>query len=454
MQVELERLPVQKEFMEATEDFVAIVSSRSCGKSWIAMLCALDDMMHGRNVIYCAQTDGAFYKGPWKHLQFFLHKFNLLGRWHWNSTYKTGTLNLGNGVKSNMYMGSYTSECDEVRGSTEISAIYLDEFVLSKPSILGALTPCCRGHDNYGNIIDKVKIRAVSTPNMESLWQVMLVENEKYGIRLLRARLADMPEHMVPQAVKDGIAASIFSADLRRQEVDGEIIMAQDATALISLREFPTEVPYFSDDRVYGGLDMAHGGQRDSHCFGAIKGNRLVAFHQFGVCDSLEVARWIRNFNKKYKMTSLNMDLAWSEAVFEQLRYEVPCRQVSFAEKAPTEQEQRQYGNIRASGFFKLCQMHREGLCVDVEPNEFIDEDIVAEYKREITNMHFTIANDGRLLIEKKELIRERLHRSPDPADALMLAGLDRILRIDPRFKANTVASVSAEEEAEIMEDI
>lgn len=426
----VQMLPVQREFFNSNERFVALISSRSCGKSWIAIFSALTDLLLGRNVLYMAQTDGAFYKGAWLHLQNFLMEFNLLDRWSYNSTYKTGTLDLGNNVKSHFYYGSYEN-VSAARGATECSTLYLDEVCLSNPSILAVTAPCLRGKDNYGHVIVP-RIRAVGTPDMSSLWQLMLVEHEKYGIKLLRSKMTD--NVFMTDEQRELMSSAIFDEKLRRQEIDGEIILGESATSLITLKDFPIEAPYFSDDRVYGGLDMAHTGLRDGHCFAAIKGNRLIAFHEFGMASTLEVCEWIRRFNKAHKLNSISMDLAWSEAVYENLRYEIPCTQVAFAEKAPTEEAQREYANIRAFGYFKLAKMHKDGLCVDLE-SEWIDPGIVAEYKREITNIHFIMDKQGRLLIEPKDDIRVRLGRSPDPADALMLAALDRSEQDKPQIQ-------------------
>lgn len=423
MNINIPLLPVQKEFLQAQERFVAIVSARSCGKTWVAVLDALIEILKGNNVLYMCQNDGSWYKGGWVHLQTFLREWNLTDEFTWNGTYKTGTLR---GKK--WYVGTYEN-VDGARGATECSTLYLDEFMLSNPEIMAALAPCLRGKDAYGNPV-KPRIRAVSTPNMQSLWQIMMVEHDKYGIRLLRSKLTD--NVFITDEQRELMASAIFDEKLRRQEIEGEIILGEDATSLITLKDFPTEVPYISDDRVYGGLDMAHTGQRDSHVFAAIKGNRLVAFHEFGICGALEVAEWIRNFNRVYKLSRMNIDLAWSSSVFDMLKYEINCRQVSFAEKAPTEEEQRRFVNIRASGYFRLADMHRKGLCVDVEPNEWIDDGIVSEYKREITNTHFMMDRMGRLLIEPKDDIKARLSRSPDPADAMMLACLDRKLEDNP----------------------
>lgn len=426
----VQMLPVQREFFNSKDRFVALISSRSCGKSWIAIFSALVDLLMGRNVLYMAQTDGAFYKGAWLHLQNFLMEFNLLDKWNYNSTYKTGTLDLGNNVKSHFYYGSYEN-VSAARGATECSTLYLDEVCLSNPSILAVTAPCLRGKDNYGHVIVP-RIRAVGTPDMSSLWQLMLVEHEKYGITLLRSKMTD--NVFMTDEQRELMASAIFDPKLRAQEIDGEIILGESATSLITLKDFPLEAPYYSDEHVYGGLDMAHTGLRDGHCFAAIKGNKLIAFHEFGMASTLEVCEWIRRFNKAHKLNSISMDLAWSEAVYENLRYEIPCTQVAFAEKAPTEEAQREYANIRAFGYFKLAKMHKDGLCVDLE-SEWIDPGIVAEYKREITNIHFIMDKQGRLLIEPKDDIRIRLGRSPDPADALMLAALDRSEQDKPQIQ-------------------
>ena len=416
MDIEIPLLPVQREFIQAKDDFVAIVSGRSCGKTWIGVLDAILEVLRGNNILYMCQNDGSWYKGGWVHLKAFLRLFDIEDEWTWNGTYKTGTIR---GQK--FYVGTYEN-VDGARGATECSTLYLDEFMLSRPDIMAALAPCLRGKDASGKPV-KPRIRAFSSPNMQSLWQVMVAEPWKYGIRVLRARLSD--NSFISEEQKRVMASAIFDDKLRRQEIDGEIILGEDSTAIMSLKDFPREPPYMSDQNVYGGLDMAHTGLRDGHCFAAIQGNRLLAFHEFGMASSLEVAAWIRRFNKSHKLTSINMDLAWSESVFDQLKYEIDCVQVSFAEKAPDDAAQRRFANVRAFGYFKLAKLHRNGLCVDVE-SEWIDGGIVAEYKREITNTHFVMDRSGRLMIEPKEDVRMRLGRSPDPADALMLAALER----------------------------
>lgn len=418
MDIDIPLLPVQKEFLQAKEDFVAIVSARSCGKTWIGVLDAILEVLRGNSILYMCQNDGAWYKGGWVHLKAFLRKFGLEDCWSWNGTYKTGTL-----CGKKFYVGTYEN-VDGARGATECSTLYLDEFMLSKPSIMAALAPCLRGKDAQGNDVNP-RIRAFSSPNMESLWQLMIVEHEKYGIRVLRSKLAD--NIYVSDKQKALMAKAIFDPKLRAQEIDGEIILDGGQTAVMNLSDFTNVVQFFHDDGVYAGLDMAHKGQRDGHVFCALQGNRVLAFHEFGKCDHMEVVTWIKKFHAQHPIKMLNIDLAWSELVYEQLRYSINCAQVSFAEKAPGDDEkiQYQYANIRAWGYFNMAKQTRDGLVWDVD-GEFIDSDIVSEFKREVCNTHFLLDKSGRILIEPKDDIKIRLGRSPDPADAGMLACLSR----------------------------
>ena len=429
MDFEIPLLPVQKEFIQAKEDFVAIVSGRSCGKTWIGVLDALMEVLRGNNILYMCQNDGAWYKGGWVHLQAFLQKFNLLDYWSWNGTYKTGTL-----CGKKWYVGTYEN-VDGARGATECSTLYLDEFCLSSPSIMAALAPCLRGKDAYGNDVNP-RIRAFSSPNMESLWQLMIVEHEKYGIRVLRSKLSD--NTFISEKQKRVMANAIFDPRLRAQEIDGEIILDGGQTAVMNLSDFGNRIQPFHDDGVYAGLDMAHKGQRDSHVFCAVQGNRLLALHEFGKCDHMEVATWVKKFNAVHRIKKLSIDLAWSELVYEQLRYSIPSSQVSFAERPPEDDEKalRQYANIRAFGYFRMGNYTREGLVWDVD-GEFIDKDVVSELKREVCNTHFLLDRMGRILIEPKEDIKIRLGRSPDVGDAAMLACLGRPGLMSPTLKAH-----------------
>ena len=103
-----------------------------------------------------------------------------------------------------------------------------------------------------------------------------------------------------------------------------------------------------------------------------------------------------------------------------------------------------QYANIRSWGYFRFAQHTRDGLVWDVD-SEFIDKCIVSELKRETCHTHFHLDRMGRILIEPKEDIKARLGRSPDVADAAMLACIDRPGVMDPAIVAREQQADSRE---------
>lgn len=426
-EIEIPLLPMQKAFLRSESKFLAVVSSRAQGKTFVAVLQALLALLNGENVVYGVQNLDAWRKGGEQHLKHFLRELKIEDRWRFNKSNYTGFLQTPWGEAA-LYIFTYESE-DSIRGATEISMAVLDEFVLSKPTILASLAPVLRGHDLKGNPI-KPRIRAVSTPNMNSEWQLMLIEHEKHGIDLLRANPND--NIYVTQEQRELMAASIFDERLRRQEILGEILTGDNSTSMCSLGDFRTiaKVPT-SSDLIWAGLDMAHSGDRDRHVFCALRGDKeVVALHDFGVADSTDVATWIKKFNNKYHIASLNIDVAFSESVYDQLKYEIPCAQIPFGGKAESPE---QFVNIRAEMYFKAANLIKdEALNVNTAKTlynqagyEYVDEQLVAELKREMTNIHWLQQpSSNKLMIEPKTDVRIRIGKSPDVADAFCLAAM------------------------------
>ena len=80
--------------------------------------------------------------------------------------------------------------------------------------------------------------------------------------------------------------------------------------------------------------------------------------------------------------------------------------------------------------FFNLAWHIKHGLCIDDFP-------LTAEIKRQMCAITWLHNNQGRLLLTKKEELREVLKMSPDIADALALTCLDRYLGDDPQMNRN-----------------
>ena len=153
----------------------------------------------------------------------------------------------------------------------------------------------------------------------------------------------------------------------------------------VQVKDF-SDTPQIAVGPVWAGLDMAHAGDRDKHVFCAIQGNVLLALHQFGVADGIEVAGWIRKFNAAYKIAGLNCDLAWSESVFDQLKFELPIAQIPFGGAA---EDKAQYENVRAEMYFAGARKIRDDALYVYMESEWIDPSLVVELKRDMSNIHW-----------------------------------------------------------------
>lgn len=429
-EVTIPLLPVQKEFLQATERFVAICSARAAGKTFVAVLLAILRMLDGHRVVYFVQNLDAWREGGELHLKYFLHLLKLEDRWRWNGSTYTGYLKTQWG-EATFRLGTYKNPSN-IRGATEISLVILDEYMLSSPRMMAEITPITRGKDLQGRRIHP-QIRAVSTPNMSSEWQLITIEHQKHGIRLLRAKPKD--NVYVTDEQRELWGSAIFDEKLRQQEMEGELLIGDNSTSMNALKDFSDQPKIWTArDFVWGGLDMAHSGDRDRHVFFAIRGDKeLLAAHDFGTCGSEDVATWIKKFNAVYRLTCLQMDLAWSESVFDQLKYSIPCVQVPFGGAA---EDKEQYANKRAELLFRGARVIRDSGIYLYNTNEFIDPSLVDELKREMCNIHWLQQpNSNRLLIEPKSDVRIRIGRSPDVSDAFCLAA-DQVPKVEPKVKS------------------
>lgn len=407
MDIPIELLPVQMKFLTAQERTVAIVSSRSCGKSYVQVLGAIVDMLQGKNNIYMCQTLDAWTKGPWLHLQRILDVLNLRSRWRWNEAKHIGYLDTDAPQPSKLYLGTYEAP-DSGRGGTEVSTLRLDEFMLSNPDDLASFAPCLRGRDNYYNLISP-RYRYTGTPDMTSKWIMKVLDAEKYGIRVLRSKMTE--NKFISDEQREAMASQIFNPKLYAQEIEGEIIVGEDATAIIHLNEFPTRPGEFADERVFVGIDAAgFGTDRSVIC--VRKGNRILALYENPNLDGYECKRKVRELLGNEKPSGIFIDMAYGQSFYDQLKYEYPnVRMIQFA-SAPENRDR--FVNIRAEMYFNTADAIRDGLFIESE-----------EIRRDMCSTHFKTNSVGRFLIQPKDELKEIFGHSPDLCDALVLTYAD-----------------------------
>ena len=147
--------------------------------------------------------------------------------------------------------------------------------------------------------------------------------------------------------------------------------------------------------------------------------------------DHEETVRRIRASNRDCHIDILNMDAAFSDYEYNILKYELSCEQVNFARAASEGEGREKYANVRAEMFCNAAWHIQHGLCVE-------GFDLTPELKRQMCAISWMHNNQNRLLLTKKEELREALKMSTDIADALALTCLDRYTDDDPAMTSSS----------------
>ena len=433
MRVNLKLLPYQKELLYSTDPFVFCIQGRGSGKSMGLSVLALLSLLKGMNIIACAQRFDSLRDVLFREIKMRVYEWGLQDVVH----FKENPIRATYGPYT-IYGGS-AENLDGLRGLTEISLLLLDEVALYPLDTLDILAPCLRGP----NVVHP-RIIGATTPNAKSLWNFKFAEAYKYGWKIITATtydnkfLTEEQIHIIEQAIP--------SKEMRDQELNAKIVTSGHASAIIRLNEFPTVSGLTTDTRVIAGLDLAQGVDRDASAFVVRRGNKILEMVKWYDKSHEEIVNYIRNFNKHTKIDKLNIDIAMSEYVFNILKYEIPCEQISFG-AAASEQNKERLANRRAEMYSNTVWYIQHGLYVD-------GFDLTGELKRELCMTTWERTPNGRFILCKKEDLRQLLGASPDIADALALTCLSKWTGDDPVMRQNMrKAAVSPEEEQEIMSE-
>lgn len=401
MQYVIDLLPHQDDLIYSTSPKSCMVCGRGAGKTFTLSYLALRDFIQGKNVLIGAQSVDSLHDGIWAELKARAEDAGLYDMIEWRERPLRAYFN-----GATIYTGTYES-VDAKRSGTKVATMILDELFLAPINILSVWGPVMRDSGFSPRIV------AGTTPRKGSMWNTIFASPD-CPWEIIKATSKDNP-HISDEEYSlfnDGM----INDEMRRQELMGEIITDNADMGLVSIADFPTAPADTTDERVLAGLDMSGGGERDAHAFFARKGNRVLDVVQWHNTPTETVVAHIREFHRKHPISKLNMDLAWSESAFDQLKYEIPCEQVPFGRSA---ENQLLYANVRAEMYFNAARAVKEGLCV----NGF---ELTAELKRELCAMTWVKNGKGQFLIAPKDDLRITLGRSPDIADAMALTCLTR----------------------------
>ena len=429
MKVKLKLLPHQMKLLASKAGKTILICGRGAGKSYVLAVLILMALFMGQNVMVGGQRYDTLHDTLYAEIKRLAAEWGVYDLIEWREAPMQMRYN-GHYV----YFGTYES-VDASRGYTNISKMVLDEAFLAPIDILSVWGPCMRGPE-----VKNPQIYGATTPRMDSMWNVMMVSPD-CDWEIIRARTRD--NVFISDEQYRLMLSGIATEEMRRQELEGELVVGSMASALIRMDDFPSYPAMSLDNDVMAGLDCGEGVERDSTAFYKRRGKQTLEMWKLNGINHEETVRRIRESNRRLPITKLNMDMAFSDYEYNILKYEIACEQVPFA-RAASESNREKFANVRAEMAFNFTDMVKAGLCVDGFP-------LTPELKRQACSLAWRKNSQGRLLITPKEELRTLLKMSTDILDAAMLSCLEISAVDDPEMKVSSMNEVSEDELESIM---
>ena len=173
-----------------------------------------------------------------------------------------------------------------------------------------------------------------------------------------------------------------------------------------------SDEPAVSDEPVEIGVDVARfGADRTVIC--VRRGDRVIEMEALSRQDTMETAGRVKRAIGKYRPSIVRVDeIGLGAGVLDRLR-EQGCSMVTGVNVAARSSRPEHFANLRAELYDGLRErFQQERVRIPGDP------DLIGE----LAAVRYSFTSSGQVKIEGKEELRARGLRSPDKADALMLA--------------------------------
>ena len=199
------------------------------------------------------------------------------------------------------------------------------------------------------------------------------------------------------------------------QDEAGNAAPAEPVLSLHGLPElWPRRASAVDAPRVVMGVDVARFGSSSSVIL-VRRGDAVAYMKEFNGIDTMELAGRVVIAFRKWQPERVNVDVVGvGGGVVDELRYRsVPVQEFNGGLPALRDLD---CANRRAEGYLTLSRRFREGrIRIPRDPG----------LMHELAELRYTNDSRGRVLMESKTNLRRRGMRSPDKADALMMAFAD-----------------------------
>jgi len=408
-------LPKQMALVKAQKNQVAFIAGRASGKSFIASLIAAKTLLEGKDVFLFAQTFRAL-------------KDNLMAETIKRLETMLGIGNFKHDKQSQQIeynghtiFGFSYENIESCRGYSNISCTIFDEAALAKPNIIETVIPCMRGE----SIIPKIYFTTTPRPNS---WLTTYCNT--HDVEIIRSTTFENT-HLSKESIKI-MTDSITNESLRRQELYGEELDKIE-NAIVSLNDFADEVNLMLDDtKFYIGVDCSGFG-KDYNAIVTRTNRRILDKYKVQIATSSELEAYVDSIVHKYghhNLASIDIDMAYGQALYEKLVLKYPTNLVPFSAKS----DEVQYYNKRTEGYMKCGRAVIDGFLIDDD-----------ELKHILVNTTFNLKGD-KLLLDPKDEIKQIIGHSPDECDALALTfmNLEEVLPPNIVFEEDDTAQWNA----------
>jgi hypothetical protein len=187
------------------------------------------------------------------------------------------------------------------------------------------------------------------------------------------------------------------------------------------------------------GFDPApRGGDDNALCIR--KGNTVIKILRRKGQDTQELANWVQLVARENNAKKIYIDdIGSGSGVVDRTRVlGLPVIAVNFSRAA---MQRQRFANLRAEAYWRLRELLREGK-LSLPNDGMLTGDLTAP--------HYSPDPYGRILIESKDDIRERIKRSPDSADALALTFVMPSANTDDSFQMSMREMISSADESSI----
>lgn len=387
----------QRAAYASTKQIAGIAGSRSCGKTIYLSVEAFLALIQGKRVMVMAQNYKSLKLNIFREIKNRFQEAGLIPEVNSSDmTIKFGTGEL---------IGFTYESIDSTRGMTEVALLLLDELAYAPPNLLSTVAPCLRGAGGS-------RIRFGTSPKKGSIWNKWFrdtsVEKDLFTATMFENTELDEEDYeLQKKAIKDEMQY--------RQEILGEILDDDVEFGVIKATDYPMQRKAAHGIRKMG-IDCAGSGG-DNNVFTVVDDAGILEEVKIQIADTFKMFSIAQELIKKWDIRRINIDVTggFGNGVYDMLKANyknIIINGVNFGEKP---KDEKRFVNARAEMYFDGTDRIRDD-------GFYVDDPMI---KEELQFTTYDITSPGKVLLCPKEVIKKLIGRSPDSADALMLALYD-----------------------------